>query len=92
MTLYETESDDITSVTASYNYGSDQSIALGDCSYSSSNTSVATVSAGTITGVAEGSATITVSYTEGGITKTDTVAVTVEPEPANLELHSTLTP
>jgi len=51
MTLYETESDDITSVTASYNYGSDQSIALGDCSYSSDDTDVATVdTTGTITG------------------------------------------
>jgi len=33
-----------------------------------------------ITAVAPGSATITVSYTKGGIIKTDTVEVTVEGE------------
>jgi len=51
MTLYETESKDITSVTASYKYdGSGQSIA-DDCSYSSDDIDIATVDAsGTITG------------------------------------------
>lgn len=46
-------------------------------SWSSSNTSVATVSSGTVTGVSAGSATITVTTTDGGYT--DTCAVTVTP-------------
>jgi len=46
--------------------------------YSSSNNSIATVSdSGVITGIAAGTATITVSYSEGGVTKSDTVAVTI---------------
>ena len=52
---------------------------FADVSYSSSNTGIATVNTGIITAVTEGTATITVSYTEGGITKSDTVEVTVTP-------------
>jgi len=88
MTLFVGEDDTIDSITASYNYGPDKIIALNDpgCSYSSDDVGVATVATGEITGVGAGSATITVSYEEGGITKTDTVAVTVNPIPPNLEL------
>jgi len=68
----------ITSVTASYDDGSSANIALANCDYSSDDTDIATVnSSGVISGVSAGNATITVSYTEGGITKTDTVEVTV---------------
>ena len=77
MTLFVGKSNTITSIMASYNYGADQSIALATCSYDSNTTAVATVVAGVITGVSDGSATITVEYTEGAITKTDTVAVEV---------------
>lgn len=46
--------------------------------YASSNTGVATVSpAGSVTGIAPGTATITVSGTLSGVTKTATVAVSV---------------
>lgn len=45
--------------------------------WSSDNTSVATVSSGTVTGVAAGSATITASITVGGVTVTDKCVVTV---------------
>lgn len=45
--------------------------------WSSDDTSVATVSSGTVTGVAAGSATITASITVGGVTKTDKCVVTV---------------
>ena len=45
-------------------------------SWSSSNTSIATVSGGTVRGVAEGSATITVTTSDGGYTATCTVTVT----------------
>jgi hypothetical protein len=46
---------------------------------------VATVAVGVVTTVDPGTATITVTYIEGGITETDTVVVTVNPIP-NLEL------
>lgn len=45
-------------------------------SWTSSNTSIATVSGGTVRGVAEGSATITVTTSDGGYTATCTVTVT----------------
>ena len=45
--------------------------------WTTSNSNVATVSSGVVTGVAEGSATITASITVGGNTYTDTCAVTV---------------
>ena len=45
-------------------------------SWSSSNTSIATVSGGTVRGVAEGSATITVTTSDGGFTATCAVTVT----------------
>ena len=45
--------------------------------WTSDDTSTATVSSGTVTGVAAGSATITASITVGGVTKTDKCVVTV---------------
>jgi len=64
-------------VTATYSDASTADV-TAEASYESSDTSVATVSTGgLITGVAEGSATVTVSYTEDEITKTTTVPVTV---------------
>lgn len=64
-------------VTATYSDASEADV-TADATYVSDNETVATVSTGgLITGVAEGSAAVTVSYTEGGITKTDTVSVTV---------------
>jgi len=64
-------------ITAHYDNGSNADIALNTCTYISSNTGVATVDIGVITAIALGSATITVAYTEGDITKTDALAVTV---------------
>ena len=88
MTLFVGEADTIASITASYNYGANQAIALDDpdCSYSWNTGGIASVTDGVVTGVAEGSDTLTVSYEENGVTKTDTVAVTVNPIPPNLEL------
>ena len=77
--VYVGNSNTVTSVTAHYDNGDSANLALADCDYSSDNPNIATVSgSGVITGVSAGTATITVSYTEGGITKTDTVSVTVE--------------
>lgn len=79
MTLLVGASQTITSITASYDSGPDATIALNNsgCAYSSNTISVATVALGVVTGVAAGSATITVSYTKGAITRTDTIGVTV---------------
>ena len=86
MTLFVGEDDTIASIMASYNYGPDVALALADCSYSSDTPAVATVATGVVTGVSDGSATITVQYDDGTAIKTDTVDVTVNPIPPNLEL------
>ena len=80
MSLTVGSSKSITSVTANYDYGTSKNIALSACNYTSSDTGKVTVSAnGLVTGVSlcTTAAIITVSYTEGGVTKTDTVSVTV---------------
>jgi len=69
----------ITSVTAHYDNGTSAGITLTACTYVSNSTNV-TVTNGTINVSGSCSpitATITVSYTEGGVTKSDTVTVTV---------------
>jgi hypothetical protein len=74
----------ITSVTAHYGNGTSANIALSACTYVSNQTKV-TVTNGTINVSASCSALtaiITVSYTEGDETKSDTVTVTV-PAPAS---------
>ena len=75
----------ITSVTAHYDNDTEASIALADCTYVSNNPTNVTVLNGVIT--ASGSCTgasaiITVSYTESGVTKSDTVSITV-PAPSS---------
>jgi len=78
MNIDEGDSESITLVTAHYDDGSSANIALANCDYDSDDTAIATVNGnGVISGVSAGNATITVSYTEGGITKNDTVEVTV---------------
>lgn len=63
-------------VTAKYTDGTTKNV-TSLATATSSNSSVATASAGTITAVAEGSAKITISYTEGGVTETAEINVTV---------------
>ena len=77
MNIIEGDSQTISSITAHYSDDGTADIALDDCTYDSSNTGVATVDAGVITAITSGVATITVKYTEGDITKNDTVEVTV---------------
>jgi len=82
MTLAEEDSNLINLilliVTANYDYGPSKTIPLRNCTYESSNTNIAAVGhTGVISGIFNGSATITVSYTEGNVTKSDTVDVTV---------------
>ena len=80
MSLEIDSSGTITSVTAHYDNGTSAGIALSACTYGSNNTDV-TVANGVITVssscTAGTTATITVSYTEDGVTKSDTVNVTV---------------
>jgi uncharacterized protein YjdB len=89
MIIYEGNSQSITSIKAYY-VGSTTpvDIALNEVSYISNSPVIVTVnSSGLITGQSASTdiATITVSYTEGSITKTDTIYVTVEELPAILD-------
>lgn len=82
MVLEIGESKTITSVTAHYDNGTEAKITLTACTYVSSKPDIATVgSSGIIKGIdsctASTAAVITVSYTEDGITRTDTVSVVV---------------
>jgi hypothetical protein len=82
MTLAEEDSNIINLIAlivfANYDYGPSKNIALRNCTYESSNTNIADVGhTGVISGIFNGSAIITVSYTEGNVTKSDTVDLTV---------------
>lgn len=79
MNLEVGESQKIDSVTAYYIDSGSVNLTLSDCSYSSSSSHATVNSSGTVTGVSEGSVTITISYTDVEITKTDTVDITVSP-------------
>ena len=84
ITLIETYSNllnqNFLNVTANYDYGPSKSIALSECNYKSSNTNIAFVGhTGVISGTSKGSAGITVSYSENGIMKSDTIDVIVTP-------------
>ena len=79
MSIAKGSSKPITSITAYYDNGASDNIALSSCTYQSNKTNV-TVANGIISVSADcvaTIATITVYYTEGGITKNDTVIVTV---------------
>lgn len=72
------ESQTFDSVTAYYSDSSTADINLPDCNYSSSNPDCATVSSsGTVMAISDGSATITISYTESEVTKTTSAEITV---------------
>jgi len=78
MSLNVGEMQTISSVTAFYDNSSSTNVNLGACNYTSSNPDCATISSsGTVTAVSDGSATITISYTEGEVTKTTSVEITV---------------
>ena len=69
-------------VTALYNDGSSQLIELSQCDFKSSNKNIAFAGhTGIISGTSKGSAIITVSYTENGITKSDTIDIIVSELP-----------
>ena len=65
-------------ITANYDYGPSKSIALSECNYKSSDENIAVVGhTGVISGTSNGSAVITVSYSENGVTKSDNIDVIV---------------
>jgi len=87
MSIYVGDTEPVTSVTAYYDNETSASIGLSSASYISDDTDVATVnSSGLVTGVSAGTATITVSYTEDSITKTDTISVTVPLNLSNIKV------
>ena len=91
MSIVEGNYKNITSITAHYDDGSNTTIGLDSVSYSSNHTNIASVNTtGRVTGVSAGSATITVSYTEGSITEKGTVSVTVTEAPKVLTSISVL--
>ncbi len=73
----------ISLVTAYYSDYSSANIPLTNCIYSSNDACAIVNSNGTITGISAGAAIITVSYTEGGITKTDIVLVYIRNTPTD---------
>jgi hypothetical protein len=85
MTVEVGKTKAITSVTAYYDNNTNANIALNACNYESNKSNATVSSNGIITGVSSCSAstpvTITVSYTEDSITKTDTISVIVSAPP-----------
>jgi len=79
MIIQKGSSQTISSITANYDNGTETGVASTACTYESNKTNV-TVANGVITVSSSCSATtaiITVSYTEGDVTKSDTVTITV---------------
>lgn len=96
------DADETAQLTVTVTYENDSSANVtGEANYTSNNESVATVSAtGLITAMAAGETTISIIYTEGGLTVDTSVAVTViaqseleeissEPDSATLNLSGT---
>jgi uncharacterized protein YjdB len=77
MNLEAGQSQKIDSITAYYIDSGSVTLALSSCSYSSSSNHATINSSGTVSAVSEGSAIITVSYTDTEMTKTDTVNIIV---------------
>jgi len=87
VTLDDVDETQQLTVTATYSNTTTDDV-TADSTYVSDDEAVATVSdGGLITGVAEGSATVTVSYTEDGITEAAEVSVTVGFDPMNYDAN-----
>ncbi|MCD6579264.1 Ig-like domain-containing protein [bacterium] len=88
MSIYIGDSETLTSITAHYDNETEAEIELDsdDVSYNIDSTDIITVTSGVVTGVSEGTETITVSYTESytgedDITDTADIIVTVQEKP-----------
>ncbi len=71
------ESKPIASITAYYDSGTEKLINPEQCSFDVNNSFVSITGSGMVTGNSPGTSIITVTYVEGNITKSDTIAVTV---------------
>jgi hypothetical protein len=90
ITLSLGNTTNINSITGFYSDNSSKNIPVTSCTYSSSNKTYANVSNnGTITGLSAGASVITVSYTENGIIKTDTVLVYIRNTPEDNPIEPT---
>ena len=77
MSLAIGDSKPISSITAHYDSGIEQTINPNNCDYSVNNSFVSVSNSGIISGNAVGNSIVTVAYTENNITKTDTISVSV---------------
>ena len=79
MIIKKGDSQTISSITAHYDNGTSANIALSSCTYESNqaNVTVTTGKISVLTACAATTAIITVYYTEGEITKEDTVNITI---------------
>ena len=77
MTLYPGESQSISSITAYFQDSSQVSISADWCEYLSSNSHIEVNSSGTISAFSPGSAQVTVYYSRGSITVSDTIQVNI---------------
>jgi uncharacterized protein YjdB len=79
MTIRKGQSQTIDSITAYYNNTPPALIELSACNYQSSETNVTVVNGviSVLSTCAVTSAVITVSYTDGDVTKSDTINVTI---------------
>lgn len=90
MTLDIGESKSISLITAYYDSGLEQSISPEQCDFYVNNSFVSINNYGVITGNSPGTSIITASYTEGGISKSDTLTVTVNQTFANQPTYRAL--
>lgn len=82
ITILKGSTISITSVTAYYDDGTHVTISKSDCEYNSANTAIASVNIyGQVVGKIAGTTTVTVKYTEDGITQEDVIDVTVQNPP-----------
>lgn len=72
------ETKAISSITAHYEDKADRLVSPYLCHFYANNSLVTIDNYGEITGIEEGNATVTISYSEGSITKTDTILVIID--------------
>ncbi len=77
MSLNIGESKTISSITAYYDNGTNRIVSPYLCIFNIDNPIITVSNSGKIAGIAEGTSVVTVSYSEGGIIKTDTLTVEV---------------
>lgn len=90
MNLEIGESKAISSIKAYYDSGSNQSINPEQCEFSVNNSFVSINNSGIVTGNSTGTSTVTISYTEESITKSDTISITVSENIANQSVYRAL--